>query len=93
MQQADRIYHKWAHFEQIDLTVCVVVVLQAVKRVVVSVAVDRAHGWTRGVAAVEVATVTHTGEVSNRASAEKDDSYLEQKQHLKLVPEFWKGGW
>lgn len=50
-----------------------VVILQAVKRVVVSVAVDRAHGWTWGVAAVEIATMTHTGEVNNRASAEKDE--------------------
>lgn len=35
------------HFEQIDLTVRVVVVLEAVKGVVVSVAVDGAHSWTR----------------------------------------------
>lgn len=58
------------HFEQIDLAVCVVVILQAVKRVVVSVTVDRAHSWTWEVGAVEIATMTHAGEMSNRTSAE-----------------------
>lgn len=53
-----------------------VVILQAVKRVVVSVTVDRAHGWTWGVAAVEIATMTHAVEGSNRASAEIDDMIL-----------------
>lgn len=41
------------------MTVCVVVILQAVERVVVSVAVDGAHGRTWGVAAVEVSAMTH----------------------------------
>lgn len=48
------------HFEQVDLTVRVVVVLEAIKGVVVPVAVNSTHSWTRRVAAVKIATVTHT---------------------------------
>lgn len=61
------------YFEQIDLAVCVVVILQAVKRVVVSVAVDRAHSWTWGVGAVEIATMTHASKVSNRKTEDEND--------------------
>lgn len=71
VQQANSIYKEPAHFEQIDLTVCVVVILQAVERVVVSVTVDGAHGRTWGVAAVEVSAMTHAEGVSHRASAGK----------------------
>lgn len=71
MQQANSIYKEPAHFEQIDLTVRVVVILQAVERVVVSVTVDGAHSWTWGVAAVEISAMTHAEGVSHRASAGK----------------------
>lgn len=35
------------HFNQVDLTVRFVVILKAIEGVVVSVAVDSTHSWTR----------------------------------------------
>lgn len=54
------------HFKQVDLTVRVVVVLEAVKGVVVSVAVHSAHSWTRIVAAVKKSTMTNTDKTGRR---------------------------
>lgn len=53
---------RFTHFKQVDLTVRVVVILKAIEGVVVSVAVDSTHSWTWRVAAVKIATVTHTEE-------------------------------
>lgn len=68
------------HFEQIDLTVRVVVVLKAIKGVVVSVAVDGTHSWTRRVAAVKIATVTHAVKTDGRTHGQ--DRHTEFQSHV-----------
>lgn len=50
------------HFKQVDLTVGVVVVLEAVEGVVVPVAVNGAHSWTGVVAAVKKPTMANADE-------------------------------
>lgn len=64
------------HFKQVDLTVRVVVVLEAVEGVVVSVAVHRAHRWTRIVAAVKKTTMANTEKTGMRNKKTEAETLL-----------------
>lgn len=53
------------------MTVGVVIILETIKGVVVSVAIDSTHSWTRRVAAVKIATVANTEEMERWMHMEK----------------------